>query len=109
MWGALALAALALPMLLSPVLTIVFVGMVLVAIGTFLAQAIATGFLGKATSEGHGAASGMYLACYFLGGLAGSALLGQLFDRFGWPICVAGVAAALLIAAALSVRLKSSS
>jgi YNFM family putative membrane transporter len=109
MWGALALAALALPMLLSPVLTIVFVGMVLVAIGTFLAQAIATGFLGKATPEGHGAASGMYLACYFLGGLAGSALLGQLFDRFGWTACVAGVGAALLIAAGLAIRLKSSS
>jgi predicted MFS family arabinose efflux permease len=109
MWGALALAAAGLPMLLSSILVIVLFGMALVAIGTFLAQAIATGFLGKATSKGRGAASGMYLACYFFGGLAGSALLGQLFDRLGWTFCVAGVGAALLLAAALTLRLKSSS
>jgi YNFM family putative membrane transporter len=109
MWGALAIAAAGLPMLLSPVLAIVFAGMVLVAVGTFLAQAIATGFLGKSTTEGRGAASGIYLACYFFGGLAGTALLGQLFDRFGWAFCVAGVGVALFLAAVLAVRLKSTS
>jgi len=36
-------------------------------------------------------ASGTYLACYFFGGLVGSAVLGQLFDRFGWTACVTGV------------------
>jgi predicted MFS family arabinose efflux permease len=50
-------------------------------------------------------ASGTYLACYFAGGLIGSAVLGQLFDRFGWNACVAGVGAALLVAALLTARL----
>jgi MFS transporter, YNFM family, putative membrane transport protein len=106
MWASLALAAAGLPMLLSSTLVVVLAGMVLVAIGTFLAQAIATGFLGKATTHGRGAASGMYLACYFLGGLAGTAMLGQIFDRFGWPACVAGVGASLLVAALLTPRLE---
>ena len=79
--------------------------MVLVGVGTFLAQACATGFVGLAARDNRGIASGTYLACYFLGGLAGSAVLGQLFDRFGWPACVAGVGAALCVAALLTARL----
>ena len=67
--------------------------MVLVGVGTFFAQAAATGFVGQAAHDNRGVASGIYLACYFLGGLVGSAVLGQLFDRFGWTACVAGIGA----------------
>jgi MFS transporter, YNFM family, putative membrane transport protein len=104
--GSLAVAAAGLPMLVSSTLSVVLSGMVLVAVGTFLAQAIATGFLGKAATHGRGAASGMYLAAYFSGGLVGTAVLGQVFDRFGWPVCVAGVGASLLVAAALTRHLR---
>ena len=86
-------------------LTAVVTGMVLVGVGTFFAQAAATGFVGRAALENRGVASGTYLACYFLGGLFGSAVLGQLFDRFGWTACVAGVGAALLAACMLATRL----
>ena len=105
MWVSLCAAALGLPMLLSSALPLVLAGMVLVAVGTFFAQAVATGFLGKAASHGRSAASGMYLACYFAGGLVGTAVLGQMFDGLGWPACVAGVGAALAIAALLTQRL----
>jgi YNFM family putative membrane transporter len=44
----------------------------------------------------------MYLACYFSGGLFGTAVLGQMFDRLGWGACVAGVGTALLAAALLT-------
>jgi YNFM family putative membrane transporter len=101
-WGALAVAAIGLPLMLSSHLADVLSGMVLVGVGTFFAQAAATGFVGRAASENRGVASGTYLACYFLGGLVGSAVLGQLFDRFGWAACVAGVAASLGIAALLT-------
>jgi MFS transporter, YNFM family, putative membrane transport protein len=80
--------------------------MVLVGIGTFFAQASATGFVSKAATADRGSASGTYLACYFLGGMVGTVILGQLFDRFGWPACVAGIAASLAVASALAVRLK---
>lgn len=104
-WGALALAAIGLPLLLSSHLAQVLTGMVLVGVGTFFAQASATGFVGQAASENRGVASGTYLACYFLGGLVGSAVLGQLFDHFGWIACVAGVAASLALAGLLATRL----
>jgi YNFM family putative membrane transporter len=104
-WGALAVAALGLPLLLSSHLPEVLTGMVLVGVGTFFAQACATGFVGQAARDNRGLASGTYLACYFLGGLVGSAALGQLFDRFGWAACVAGISASLAVAALLTTRL----
>jgi len=50
------------------------------------------------------AASGMYLASYFVGGLVGTAVLGQVFDRLGWPATLAGIGLALATAAFLSFR-----
>jgi MFS transporter, YNFM family, putative membrane transport protein len=106
MWTALAIAMIGLPLLLSPELPLVLTGMVLVAVGTFLAQAIATGFLGKAAMHGRSAASGMYLSSYFSGGLVGTAVLGLLFDRFGWIACAAGIGVSLCVAAFLTSRLE---
>ena len=106
-WGALAVAAIGLPLMLSSHLVEVLAGMVLVGVGTFFAQAAATGFVGRAATENRGVASGTYLACYFLGGLVGSAVLGQLFDRLGWTACLAGVGASLTLAARLTAGLKA--
>ena len=105
-WGAIAVAGVGLPLLLAPNLVPVLAGMALVAIGTFFAQATATGFVGRAATTDRGSASGIYLACYFFGGLVGTAVLGQLFDRLGWAACVAGIGAALAAAALLAFRLK---
>ncbi len=88
--------------MLTPNLTAVLIGMVLVGVGTFFAQATATGFVGRAAMADRGAASGIYLACYFSGGLIGSAVLGQFFDKFGWHACVAGIAVSLVAAIALT-------
>jgi MFS transporter, YNFM family, putative membrane transport protein len=107
-WAALGLAAFGLPLVLLPSLKAVLIGLVLIGIGTFFAQAIATGFVGQAATTNRGAASGLYLASYFFGGLVGSAALGQLFDRLGWAACVAGIGAALAVAAMLARRLEIS-
>ena len=106
-WASLALAGLGLPLLLSSYLPAVIVGLMVIGIGTFFAQAAATGFVGRAATADRGSASGIYLACYFLGGLVGSAVLGQLFDRVGWPACVMGIAVSLIVAALLALRLKT--
>ncbi len=105
-WGAFIVAGTGLPLMLSSHLPQVLTGMVLVGVGTFFAQACATGFVGQAARENRGLASGTYLACYFGGGLAGSAVLGQLFDRYGWTACVTGIGASLLVAALLTARLR---
>jgi YNFM family putative membrane transporter len=104
--GSLAVAGIGLPLLLLPSLAAVLAGLVLVGVGTFFAQATTTGFVGRAATADRGSASGIYLACYFLGGLIGSAILGQVFDRLGWTACVAGIAVSLMTAAILTLRLK---
>jgi len=105
-WGALGVAGLGLPLMLLPSLPAVMAGLALVGVGTFFAQAAATGFVGRAATGDRGSASGLYLACYFFGGLVGSAVLGQVFDQLGWAACVAGIGAALAIAALLAARLR---
>jgi MFS transporter, YNFM family, putative membrane transport protein len=105
-WGSLGVAGIGLPLLLLPSLPAVMGGLALVGVGTFFAQATATGFVGRAATTDRGSASGIYLACYFLGGLVGSAVLGQVFDRFGWAACVTGIAVALGLAALLALKLR---
>ena len=107
LWSSLALAGLGMPLLLLPKLAAVLLGMVLIGVGTFFAQATATGFVSRAATADRGSASGIYLACYFAGGLVGTAILGQIFDRIGWPACVAGIALSLGVAAVLTLRLKT--
>ncbi len=104
-WGALSLAIAGLPLLVLPSVPAVLAGLTMVGAGTFFAQATTTGFVGRAAIEDRGSASGIYLACYFAGGLAGTAVLGALFERFGWAACVGGVGVALVLAALLAVRL----
>jgi MFS transporter, YNFM family, putative membrane transport protein len=105
LWAALALAGLGLPLILLPALGAVLTGLVFIGVGTFLAQAIATGFVSRTATGDRGAAGGIYLGCYFLGGLVGSAVLGQVFDHLGWTACVLGLGVALAAAAALVARL----
>ncbi|MES1150401.1 MAG: MFS transporter [Dongia sp.] len=105
-WSSLALAGIGLPFLVSGDLLLILTGLILVGIGTFFAQAAATGFVGRAATGDRGSAGGIYLACYFLGGLVGSAVLGQVFDRLGWPACVLGIGIALALAALLAFRLR---
>ncbi|MDG4892407.1 MFS transporter [Mesorhizobium sp. WSM4976] len=103
----LALAIIGLLLLLAPSLPIVLVGMALIAVGTFLAQAIATGHVSRTASRDRAAASGIYLASYYGGGLAGSFLIGQIYDRVGWTACVAVLAAVLAGAIAIARVLRA--
>jgi predicted MFS family arabinose efflux permease len=100
--SSLAVAAVGLPLLLVPQLAAVVIGLACVGAGTFFAQATATGFVGRAATDDPGSASGMYLASYFFGGLIGAAVVGQLFQHFGWAPAVIAVGAALAVAAWLA-------
>lgn len=104
-WGAIAVALAGLPLLLAPSLVPVLVGLALMGVGTFFAQATATGFISRAATTDRAAASGIYLACYYGGGLAGAFVLGRLFDGLGWAACVAGIGVALGLAALAALRL----
>jgi len=105
-WGGLAIALAGLPLLIAPSLAAVAAGLMLVGAGTFFAQAAATGFVAQFAMKNRGAASGLYLACYFSGGLVGSAAVGQVFDRFGWPACVLTIGLALAASMIFATRMR---
>jgi predicted MFS family arabinose efflux permease len=107
LWGGLLVALAGLPLLLLPSLIGVLLGMVLVGVGTFFAQAIGTGYVGRAAKSDRATASGLYLASYYLGGLAGAAVIGQLFDRYGWELSVAVIGASLTVAGLLASKLRA--
>ncbi len=102
----LAVAVAGLLCLLSSNLMIVLAGLVLIAVGTFLAQAITTGHIGRVALTDKASASGIYLASYYCGGLVGSFVLGQVYDAIGWTAAVMVLAAALVAAMLLSVGLR---
>lgn len=100
----LAVALVGLLLLLTKSLPVLLCGMALVAVGTFFAQAVATGIVSRTATHHKGAASGLYLASYFLGGLVGTAVVGRLFDVFGWEASVFSVGLALVFAMIASFR-----
>lgn len=105
--ASLAVALLGLVLMLLPSLVAVIAGMTLVGIGTFFAQAVATGHVGRIAECDKAAASGLYLSSYYCGGLFGAAAIGQLFDHFGWFAAIAGVFAALGLAGLLGLNLRA--
>ncbi len=105
-FASLGLAVAGLPLLLAPAVGPVVAGLTMVGVGTFFAQATATGFVGRAAQTDRAAASGLYLASYYLGGLAGAAVVGQVYDQVGWPSAVTVVGGSLVAAAALAASLR---
>jgi predicted MFS family arabinose efflux permease len=105
MAAALALAAVATPLLIIGNLPAVLAGLALIAVGTFFAQGTATGFVSRAAGANRGAASGLYLASYYAGGLAGSLVLGRIFDGYGWTLCAMAIAAALALGTAIAISM----
>ncbi|OYW57408.1 MAG: hypothetical protein B7Y80_11580 [Hyphomicrobium sp. 32-62-53] len=101
----LGIALIGLPFLAASHISYVAFGMVLVGIGTFFAQAIVTGYASRIAGDNAAAATGVYLASYFSGGLAGAAVLGQIFDRVGWNGCLSAIGLALALAIGLTAKL----
>ena len=106
MAGSLLVSAAGLLALLSSQLLVIVAGLTIFAAGTFFAQAIATAFVGRAATVERAAASGLYLAFYYAGGLVGASAIGRVFDMLGWTASVAAIAAALMTAALLGLGLN---
>ena len=101
-WTGILLALIGVGLMALPALSALLTGMALVAVGTFLAQALATGFVSRAAMGDRAAASGLYLASYFSGGLVGAVVLGQVYTRAGWNAMLLAVAVALCLAGILA-------
>lgn len=103
-WG-LVVEGLGMAATLAGSLPVLVVGLVVLVLGTFTAQAVAPAFANQSARTSKGGASALYLTFYYLGGTAGSLLPGLAWQAWGWPgvvaSCGAGVAVGLLANAVL--------
>ena len=99
------LSAVGLLLLLTPVLALFLLGLALVGAGLFFAQSVATGYVGRTVTHDHAAANGLYLASYYVGGIAGAFVIGQVFTAQGWVVSVLVMVALTLVAWALSLKM----
>ncbi|WP_299747431.1 MFS transporter [uncultured Tateyamaria sp.] len=103
--GAIAVSLVGLVLLLTPVLAVFLLGLALVGAGLFFAQSVATGYVGRTATHDQAAANGLYLASYYLGGIAGAFVIGQVFATLGWTVAVVVLLALTALAWALSLRM----
>jgi predicted MFS family arabinose efflux permease len=106
--SALLVALFGLPVSLIPDLTSILAALTLLAAGTFFAQAAATGYVSRSAGPSRGAAGGIYLASYYSGGLAGSIIIGQVFDHLGWTAVVVVLGLALIAGVLLAAFIDDS-
>ncbi len=79
-------------------LPLVVVGLVILVLGTFTAQAVAPAFVNVTARTAKGGASALYLTSYYVGGTLGSAIPGVAFQAAGWPAAVASCVGAVVLA-----------
>ena len=85
----------------------IIVGLALICSGVFAAQAAANSYIGIAAARDRGLAVGLYATFYYIGGSAGGALPALVWNRGGWPACVALVVLVQLLTAAIGWRMWS--
>lgn len=88
--------------LLLPFLAAVIAGIGVFIAGIFLCQSLALGYVGRAAPVNKGAAAGLYVGFFYLGGSLGAVLPGLSWAAAGWPGCVALVCGALGLGALAS-------
>ena len=94
-------------MTLAPPVVVIVLGMTLCAACGMLVQTISTGYVTVIAKEGRSSAVGLYVTAFYMGGSLGAFLPGLVWERGGWPACVAmvvGVQAAMALTAALAYR-----
>ena len=69
-----------LALLLTTWLPAFLLGLALVGAGLFFAQSVATASVSRTVNHDQAAANGLYLASYYLGGIAGALLIGGVFE-----------------------------
>ena len=90
---AMVFATLGLALTLANSVTAIMAGLAVSCGGIFVLQALATGFVPTAATDAKSTAVGLYTSAYYLGGSVGAIAPSLVWQRFGWPGCVACIAA----------------
>jgi YNFM family putative membrane transporter len=94
---------------LVPNVWAVIAGLAICSSGVFIAQASATTFVGVAAKHNRALALGLYVSFYYAGGSFGGTAPGWLWQRFGWPGCVALVVAVQIVIAIVAWSRRTTS
>jgi YNFM family putative membrane transporter len=86
---------------LIPSLTAIIAGLSVCAVCGLIAQAISTGYVTLTAKEGRSSAVGLYVTIFYIGGSFGAFLTGLVWEKAGWPACVALVCAMIAVIAAV--------
>jgi MFS family permease len=78
---------------LAPRLSLIVIGLALVATSVFFAQVTASSYVGAVTTGDRGLSVGIYSSCYYAGGSLGAALPVAMWAWGGWTAAVALVIA----------------
>lgn len=105
-FGAIAVSLLGLVLLLTQNLPLFLAGLALVGAGLFFAQSVATGYVGRTATHDQAAANGLYLASYYLGGIAGAYVIGRLFEASGWSAAVVTLLVLTALAGMLALKME---
>ena len=87
---------------LIPSMPLILVGLALCCTAVFVAQSASTSYIGTVAAEARAAAVGLYVLFYYTGGSAGAALPGYVWNRGGWPACVALIATVQILTISLA-------
>jgi predicted MFS family arabinose efflux permease len=90
-------------LLLAPPVTAILVGLTLCAGCGMLCQTVSTGYVTLIAREGRSSAVGLYVTSFYIGGSMGAFLPGLVWQRGGWPACVAMVTAMLAAMALIAM------
>ncbi|MDQ6830028.1 MAG: MFS transporter [Gemmatimonadota bacterium] len=92
---------------LATQLSIVVIGLAFCAASAFICQSSSTSYLRVvAPLDARGAASGLYISIYYIGGSVGGVLPAAAWGWGGWPACVALVVAVQFITLAIATSLR---
>jgi len=80
----------------------VMVGIAVFITGIFLSQSLALGYVGRNARFSPGAAAGLYVCCFYVGGSLGAVVPGLVLTMAGWLACVGLIAVVLGLGVALS-------
>ncbi|MPZ39547.1 MAG: MFS transporter [Rhizobiales bacterium] len=86
---------------LIPSLVAIIAGLAVCAVCGLISQAISTGYVALTAKEGRSSAVGLYVTFFYIGGSFGAFLPGLVWERAGWPACVALVCAMIVLIAAV--------
>ncbi len=84
---------LALLTLIPASLAVLFFAIWFLAIGEFIVHSLSPGLINQLGTKSHecdrGMVNGLFLSCYYMGGVIGSVVPGFLYSAFGWPAFLA--------------------